>query len=96
MSKQIDWDTYSKLISSKYRLDIFVILSKNALSPKQISSKTKISISHVSRTLKELEGLNLIVRLTSEKIKKGKIFSISEGSKIYIDEISRNLKISEQ
>lgn len=92
MSKQIDWDTYSKLISSKYRLDIFVILSKNALSPKQISSKTKISISHVSRTLKELEELKLVKCLTSEKIKKGKIFAVSDGSKIYLEEITRNLK----
>lgn len=92
MSKEIDWDTYSKLISSKYRLDIFELLSKNALSPKQISSKTKIPISHVSRTLKELKQLKLIKRLTSEKIKKGKIFVISDGSKIYIEEINRNLK----
>lgn len=92
MSKEIDWDTYSKLISSKYRLDIFVLLSKNALSPKQISSKTKLPISHVSRTLKELEELKLIKCLTSEKIKKGKIFISLDESKIYIDEINRNLK----
>ncbi|NVM19610.1 MAG: winged helix-turn-helix transcriptional regulator [Candidatus Lokiarchaeota archaeon] len=91
MSKQIDWDTYSKLISSKYRLDIFLILSKNSLSPKQISLKTKISISHVSRTLKELEELNLVKCLTSEKIKKGKIFAISDESSIYLEEITRNL-----
>ncbi len=92
MSKEIDWDTYSKLISSKYRLDIFVLLYKNSLSPKQISSKTKIPISHVSRTLKELEQLKLIKRLTSEKIKKGKIFAASDESEIYMDEINRNLK----
>ena len=92
MSKEIDWDTYSKLLSSKYRLDIFELLSKKALSPKQISLKIKIPISHVSRTLKELEDLKLIKCLTSEKIKKGKIFAISEDSKIYIEEITRNLK----
>lgn len=92
MSKEIDWDTYSKLISSKYRLDIFVLLSKKTLSPKQISSKTKIVISHVSRTLKELEELKLIKCLTSEKIRKGKIFAISDESKIYMEEITRNLK----
>ena len=92
MSKEIDWDTYSKLISSKYRLDIFVLLSKKTLSPKQISSKTKIPISHVSRTLKELEELKLIKCLTSEKIRKGKIFATSDESKIYMEEITRNLK----
>lgn len=92
MSKEIDWDTYSKLISSKYRLDIFVLLSKKTLSPKQISSKTKIVISHVSRTLKELEELKLIKCLTSEKIRKGKIFAASDESKIYMEEITRNLK----
>ena len=92
MSKEIDWDTYSKLISSKYRLDIFVLLSKKTLSPKQISSKTKIVISHVSRTLKELEELKLIKCLTSEKIRKGKIFATSDESKIYMEEITRNLK----
>lgn len=92
MIKEIDWDTYSKLISSKYRLDIFVLLSKKTLSPKQISSKTKITISHVSRTLKELEALKLITCLTSEKIRKGKIFTISDDSKIYMEEITRNLK----
>ena len=92
MSKEIDWDTYSKLISSKYRLDIFVLLSKKTLSPKQISSKTKIVISHVSRTLKELEELKLIKCLTSDKIRKGKIFAISDESKIYMEVITRNLK----
>ena len=92
MSEEIDWDTYSKLISSKYRLDIFILLSKKTLSPKQISSKTNITISHVSRTLKELEALKLIKCLTSEKIRKGKIFTSSDDSKIYMKEITRNLK----
>ena len=54
--------------------------------------KIKIPISHVSRTLKELEELKLIKCLTSEKIKKGKIFAMSDESKVYIEEITRNLK----
>ena len=88
MDENIDWDLYSKIIASNYRIKIFVLLSQKNLSPKQISSKTKIPISHVSRTLKELDELNLIKCLTSKEIKRGKIYSISEKGKIYANEIN--------
>ncbi len=91
MSKKIDWDLYSRIISSKYRLDIFLLLSKKSLSPKQISVNTKIAISHVSRTLKELEELTLIKCLTSDSIKRGKIYTIHDDAKIYAEEINQNL-----
>lgn len=93
MDKNIIWDIYSKIISSRYRLKIFVLLSRKSLSPKQISKMTNISMSHVSRTLKELKDLNLIDCLTSADVKKGKIFCINDYGLPYIKEIHRNLDI---
>ncbi len=93
MSEKIDWDIYSKIISSTYRLKIFLLLSTKSLSPKQISEQTTITISHVSRTLNELEELNLVECLTSTDIKKGKIYSAKNNSRIYMNEIQRNLDI---
>ncbi len=92
MKENINWDTYSKIISSNYRYKILTLLSSKFLSPKRISIKTKIAISHVSRALKELEQLNLIKCLTSENIKKGKIYTISENGNKYLNEIKKNLE----
>ncbi|MBD3255373.1 MAG: helix-turn-helix domain-containing protein [Candidatus Lokiarchaeota archaeon] len=91
MKDSFDWDIYSKIVASTYRSQIFLLLSKKSLSPKQISKRIDIAISHVSRTLSELEDLGLITCLTSEEIKKGKIYTATEESKPYFNEIKKNL-----
>ncbi|MHA1284111.1 MAG: ArsR family transcriptional regulator [Promethearchaeota archaeon] len=92
MSENINWDKYSKIVSSEYRSKILLLLLKKSLTPKQISVKTNIIISHVSRALQELKKLNLVKCLTSPTVKKGKIYTTSEEGKIYAKEILKNLE----
>lgn len=57
-----DWEILSKIKRSNYRLEILKYLHElgEPRTPTEISSKTDISRSHVSRTLGELKDSELV------------------------------------
>lgn len=67
-------------------------MGKGALSPKRIARETKIALSHVSRALRELEELGVVECLTSEEIRKGKIYTVAAPGRPYVVEVEKNIE----
>jgi DNA-binding MarR family transcriptional regulator len=84
------WELLGKISASTYRVKVLEELNKSPKTPKQLSKLTNIGMSHISRTLKELEKLGLVKCLTPE-IRKSKFYSITDiGIKVLKDmEISK-------
>jgi len=78
----MDWKKYGVVISSNYRKKILISLLERPKMPKEISSETKIYLSHVSKTLNELETMSLVKCLTP-MLKKGRVYALtSDGEEI--------------
>lgn len=73
---ETNWEVIGKIMASKYRTEVLKLLSESAMMPTQLASKTDKNITHVSRTLKELEALGLIQCL-NPKARKGKLYSLT-------------------
>lgn len=83
------WDIVAKIKASRYRRDILKELSNNKMTPSELAEVTKINISHVSISLRELQDIGLIELLTSEDIKKGRIYSITEKGKKILEKVKK-------
>lgn len=68
----MDWSKYSFVIRAKNRRAVLLKLS-NPKTPTQIAEELKLSLSHVSRALKELEKEGLIECLTPNE-KVGRVY----------------------
>ncbi|MFB6144807.1 MAG: transcriptional regulator [Candidatus Nanohaloarchaea archaeon] len=79
----MDWDKYSFVVASEYRTDIILqLFSGEPLTPKQISERTDYRLTHVSNTLSDLKGKEL-VRCITEDRNKGRLYQLTdEGRKI--------------
>jgi DNA-binding MarR family transcriptional regulator len=82
------WELLSKVSASSYRVKVLEQLSKSPKTPKQLSKLTNIKMSHISRTLKELEKLGLIKCLTPE-IRKNKFYSLTNSGSKLLREIEK-------
>lgn len=80
------WELVAKVHSSNYRSTILKLLENKVMTPTQIMKETKTKISHVSRTLKQLEEINVIECLTPN-VRKSKMFSITKLGKEVIKEL---------
>ncbi|MDA7939726.1 MAG: helix-turn-helix domain-containing protein [Nitrosopumilus sp.] len=80
------WDDVGFAVSGKHRLRILKILQNAPLTPSQISRRTNLHMSQITRSLKELQDRDLVKCLNPE-LKKGRLFSLtkkgSEISKMY-------------
>lgn len=85
---QLNWGEISQLISSETKLEILDCLSQNELSPSLISKKTSLNISTISKNLKLLEELDLIVCLTPNN-RKGKLFQITNKGKTILSKVNK-------
>jgi len=78
----MDWREYGYVVASKYRVKIVTALLPHPKTPKQLSLETKIGITHVSRTMRELANRDLVF-CTNPQDLKGKVFSLtSKGREI--------------
>jgi len=78
-----DWDVYGKIIASKYRQWVICSLQEHPKTPTQISEEINKHQSHVSKTLTELQKLD-IARCLNQNAKKGRLYELTEqGEKIY-------------
>ncbi|MBI5253751.1 MAG: hypothetical protein HY930_05075 [Euryarchaeota archaeon] len=84
----MDWDTVSFVMSGNLRFRTLVELKGAQKTPSDLREVFGCPISHVSKTLKELEGRNLIKCLTPER-RKIKFFTITDGGKKILDEINK-------
>jgi len=71
--------------SSTYRLRVLIKLKNGFATPSDISSDFEVTLPQISRTLSELENVDLIVCTTPNR-SKGRIYRITEkGLKILND-----------
>lgn len=76
------WQLRGKIISSAYRKKVLSKLNEKIMTPTELRKSLDIKMSHISRTLKELERMMLVESLTPE-LRKGKQYKITkEGKKI--------------
>jgi len=70
------WEKYGYIISSKYRIHVVISLLKHPKTPTQISSEMKANLGHISRTLKELSKLQIVLCINPSAI-KGRIYKLT-------------------
>ena len=79
------WKRVSFVVRAKNRTRILKALDKPKL-PSQLAKELKIHISHVSRTLSELEKAGLIECLTPDE-KIGKLYRLTKKGKEVLEKI---------
>jgi len=76
----LDWKKYGYMISSNYRKKVVMNLSEGPKTPKQIAVEVNLYLSHVSKTLNELQKSEIAVCLTPE-LKRGRIYELTKDGK---------------
>ena len=87
----MDWNKYGYVFSSNYRKKVIRALLAGPKTPKQIAIEVDLYLSHVSKTLNELQDHGISLCLTPN-LKRGRIYELTkEGKEIaaYINEKSK-------
>ncbi|MGQ4876558.1 MAG: winged helix-turn-helix domain-containing protein [Promethearchaeia archaeon] len=84
----VDWELISYITSSTIRFKILIELNKKQNIPSRLAKSLNIPISHISKTLTELESHQLVNCLTPNR-RKGKFFSITNKGKDILKQINK-------
>jgi len=87
----MDWEIVSFVLSSDLRFRVLLQLRESNLTPTQISNSLGYPLSHISKTLAELQTKELIACLTPAR-RKGRLFSITQMGNEVLDEVNRITK----
>lgn len=82
----MDWKKYGYVLASTYRQKIVLSLKEGPKTPKQISLESRLHLSHVSYTIKDL-GNNSIVKCLTPDLRKGKLYGLTKDGKEVADRI---------
>lgn len=82
----MDWKKYGYVLSSTYRQKIVHLLKEGPKTPKQISMESRLHLSHVSSTLKDLVDMDIVKCLTPD-LRKGKFYELTTNGKEIADRI---------
>jgi len=82
------WEKLGYLIAGKYRAKVMACLSERPMTPKQISEKTGLYLSHVSLTLKELMKIGLVESLTPG-LRRGRLYGLTKNGKEILNQLNR-------
>lgn len=83
-----NWNLISFVTSSTLRFKVLIELNKKPKIPTKLSKDLSEPISHISKTLSELEEKNLVVCLTPER-RKSKFYKNSQLGKDILSEINK-------
>jgi DNA-binding MarR family transcriptional regulator len=86
-----EWDKLGYVLAGKYRIQVIKCLYEKPMTPKAISKRTNLYISHVSNTIKELMKIDLVKCLTPN-LKRGRIYSLTDVGK----EVAKELSLFEE
>lgn len=90
----MDWKKYGYIISSDYRKKVVISLLAGPKTPKQIAVEVKLYLSHVSKTLNELQEYNIAVCLNPE-LKRGRIYELTKEGKDLAKYLQKTLERNE-
>lgn len=82
----MDWKKYSFVVRAKNRKKILKAL-KEPKTPTQLSKETKINLSHVSRSLRELMDKDLVKCLTPDQT-TGRVYDRTETGEKIVEKIA--------
>ena len=88
----MDWNKYGYIFSSGYRKKVVCALLNGPKTPKQIATEVNLYLSHVSKTLNELQEHDIALCL-NPTLKRGRIYELTkEGRELatYIIEKSKS------
>jgi len=81
----IDWELYSWVVRGNQRRKVMKVLGKPRI-PTEIKSEAKMSITNVSKVLRDFEKRGLVKCLTPQA-KTGKVYALTEKGKIIREEM---------
>jgi len=84
----MDWETTSFVLSSNIRLRILLELRKGVTTPTRIAHSIGEPLSHVSKTLGELQAKRLAICQTPDR-RKARLYDITHLGNSVLDEINR-------
>lgn len=72
-----DYDDAAFVISSRYRMEVLNQLNESPRVPSDIAEGSEFAITHVSRSLSEMRGRDLVELLVDEETTKGRVYGIT-------------------
>jgi len=81
------WELKGKISASSYRKSVLLNLNEGIFTPRELEKSLNIKMSHISRTLAELQEYKLIECLTPT-LRKGKQYRITKLGR----EVLKNIK----
>jgi predicted transcriptional regulator len=75
---EVDWLKYGFVAASEHRKKVIKALAGRPITPKALSMQLRLPMSHVSKTLADLNRNDLVACLTP-KLRKGKIFALTRA-----------------
>ena len=82
-----NWDKIGYVLAGKYRIQVLLSLNERPMTPKDISRRTNLYLSHVSLTIKELTKSGLVECLTPN-LRRGRIYGLTEMGKSIATEVN--------
>jgi len=79
MAANTDWAAIGYVTASDYRTRIVDALTDGPATPSTLATRTELHVSHVSRTLTELQDEDLVELLVPEDQKKGRYYGLTEA-----------------
>lgn len=87
----VDWDDVGYVMASRPRFAVASRLRAGRTSPRELSERLGIPLSHVSLALKQLQERDLAECLTPD-LRKGRIYALTAKGEKVLDEIVRMTK----
>ena len=76
--EDIEWDSVSFIISSRYRIAVIDRLAAGPATPSLIADEADDHMAHISRAISELRDESLVELLVSEDRRKGRVYGMTD------------------
>jgi predicted transcriptional regulator len=83
---QSDYKLLGKVLASNHRLRTLNLLAERIMTPGEIANRLDLELSHVSKTLRELQDFGL-VECKNPTLRKGRLFALTPKGKITIESL---------
>jgi len=77
-TEEVDWTTVGFVRASDYRTRVLHSFDDGPATPTELGERADLEITHISRTLSELQDHNLAELLVPEDTHKGRIYGLTE------------------
>jgi len=82
-----DWGAVGYVRASTYRTRVVDALTDGPATPTTLGDRTGLHISHVSRTLTDLEDHDIVELLVPDDRKKGRIYGLTDAGEAIAVEV---------